>query len=159
MFPWSNKDFIKNEVLAKLGITQYQWKDDINGVPIVVASFTSRDMIKLGQLFVNDGQWNGEQLISKQYLANIDAGKNQPTEDWIPKEFLYNYFWYQTDMKVGGKTYKTKFAWGGGEQYILTFKQLDLVVVFTASSRQNESIKFTEERILPAFVNHHYTSR
>jgi len=157
--PVSAKHFIKNEVFGKLGITQYHWKDDINGTLASNTNLMSRDMIKVGQLFVNNGKWQGEQLISKAYLNNIDNGKNKPAEDWIPEKYFYNNFWYQTDMTVGGKTYKAKFAWGGGEQYILTFDELNLVAVFTASSRENETMQLTEEVILPAFVKEDYTAK
>jgi len=152
--PGSAKDFIKNEVLAKIDITRYGWKDDVNGLPIPeeTSSMTSRDMLKLGELVINKGKWKGEQLISEAFISKATSEVTKPTEDWIPDSFSYGYFWYQTDMKVGDKSYVAKFAWGGGEQYILTFEELDLVIVFTAHARENKTMQMTAERLLPVFV-------
>ncbi len=152
--PGSAKDFIKNEVLAKIGITHYDWKNDINGLPIPesTSNMTSRDMIKFGQLILNKGKWKGEQLISEAFITKATNGETKPTEEWIPDSFLYGYFWYQTEMKVDNKSYTARFAWGGGEQYILTVEQLDLVVVFTAHARENNTMQLMAENILPVFI-------
>ena len=152
--PGSAKDFIKNEVLAKIGITVYGWKDDVNGIPIaeVGSSLTSRDMLKVATLVKNNGKWQGEQIISAAYLAAATNKITKPTEDWIPDSFSYGYYWYQTDFKVADKSYDAKFAWGGGEQYILTFEELDLAVVFTAHAMENNAMQLTAERLLPAFI-------
>jgi len=152
--PESAKDFIKNEVLAKISIKNYDWMNDINGLPKGEqgSSFTSRDMIKFGQLLMSKGRWKDEQLISKAFIAQATNGKTKPTEDWIPDNYLYGYYWYQTEMKVGNKSYTVNFAWGAGEQYILTIEKLDMVITFTSNIRENATMQIVKERILPAFV-------
>jgi len=152
--PGSAKDFINNEVLAKIGITDYVWKNDANGLPVAETSsnVTSRDMLKLGSLVTNKGKWQGEQLISAAFLSKATSGITKPTEDWIPDSFSYGYFWYQTNIKINDKSYHAKFAWGGGEQYILTFEALDLIVVFTAHARENNTMQLVAQSILPAFL-------
>jgi len=152
--PGSAIDFIKNEVLAKIGITDYGWKNDINGLPVAEtsSSVTSRDMLKVGTLVINKGKWQGEQLISADFLSKATSAITKPTEDWIPDSFSYGYFWYQSDIQIKDKSYQAKFAWGGGEQYILTFEALDLTVVFTAHARENNTMKIIAKSILPAFI-------
>ncbi|PKG86222.1 hydrolase [Colwellia sp. 75C3] len=152
--PGSAKDFIKNEVLAKMNITDYGWKEDVNGllIPESTSHFTSRDMLKLGTLVLNKGKWQGEQLISAAFLSKATSNITKPTEDWISESFSYGYFWYQTELIVKGKSYHAKFAWGGGEQYIITFEALDLTVVFTAHARENNTMQVMAENILPAFI-------
>jgi CubicO group peptidase (beta-lactamase class C family) len=152
--PGSAENFIKNEVLAKIGITNYGWKHDINGSPTAESgsSMTSRDMLKLGSLILNKGKWQGEQLISADFLSKATSDVAKPTEDWIPDSFSYGYFWYKTELKVGNKSYDAKLAWGGGEQYILTFEELELNVVFTAHARENNTMQLVAENILPAFI-------
>jgi CubicO group peptidase (beta-lactamase class C family) len=152
--PGSVTDFINNEVLAKIGITDYRWNNDANGLPVaeVGSSLTSRDMLKLGTLVLNKGKWQGEQLISAAFLAKATSGITKPTADWIPDSFSYGYFWYQTDIKINDKSYHAKFAWGGGEQYILTFEALDLAIVFTAHAGENNTMQIMAESILPAFI-------
>ena len=98
--PGSAKDFIKNEFLNKLGINNYKWRNALSGLPIGDSgvSITSRDMLKLGALLINKGQWNGEQLLSADYLAKATSAITRPTEDWQPETFFYGYLWYQTDI-------------------------------------------------------------
>jgi CubicO group peptidase (beta-lactamase class C family) len=152
--PGSAKDFIKHEVLAKLGITDYSWKLDANGMPTPEsgASLTSRDMLKLGTLVLNKGKWQGKQLISADYLSKATSGITKPSEDWISDNFLYGYFWYETEIKINDKNYFAKFAWGAGEQYILTFEAIDLTIVFTAHAGENNTMQLVTESILPAFL-------
>jgi hypothetical protein len=64
----------------------------------------------------------------------------------------YGYFCYQTDMKVGDKSYDVKIAWGGGGQHIITLEELDLIVVITGHDREDTIFTQVSKIILPAFV-------
>lgn len=153
--PGSAKDFIKNELLEKIGINAYLWKNDLSGLPTADSgsSMTSRDMVKLGALVINKGQWNGEQLISAKYLANATSRMTKPTEDWHPDSFNYGYFWYQTDITVGDKSYDVKIAWGVGGNRIITVEGLDLTIVITGHDREDKTIMDqVSKTILPAFA-------
>lgn len=152
--PETAENFIKNELLAKLGITVYGWRKDISGLPVAESgsSMTSRDMLKLGVLVNNKGQWNGEQLISAEFLAKATSNITKPTESWIPDTFNYGYFWYQTDMAIGDKSYDVNLAWGAGGQRIIMVKDLDLVVVITGHDREDKIMTEVSKNILPVFV-------
>ncbi|MEO0903095.1 MAG: serine hydrolase, partial [Bacteroidota bacterium] len=65
--PGSAEDFIKTELLDKLGVTNYEWQTSPSGLPEAGwrTSMTSRDMVKWGILARNNGKWQGEQLISE----------------------------------------------------------------------------------------------
>lgn len=152
--PGTAQDFIKNELLDKMGITNYSWRTGVSGLPEAGwrVSMTSRDMVKWGILTINKGKWNGEQLISAKFLADATSRITKPTEDWIPDAFSYGYFWYQTDMTVRDKSYNAKFAWGGGGQYIIVVDELNLIVVITGHDREDKIITQVSKNILPAFV-------
>ena len=81
-----------------------------------MVSLTSRDMLKLGSVVLNEGMWDGEQFISSDYLEKATSGLVDPTQDWMPAEYRYGYFWYQTNILVAGNNYDVRFAWGGGGQ-------------------------------------------
>ncbi|WP_106794237.1 serine hydrolase [Aquimarina sp. Aq78] len=152
--PGTAQDFIKNELLDKMGITNYDWRTAVSGLPEAGwrVSMTSRDMVKWGTLVINKGKWNGEQLISAEFLANATSNLIKPTEDWQPDSYNYGYFFYQTNITVGDKNYDTTFAWGGGGQYIITVDELDLVVVITGHDREDTIFTQVSKIILPAFV-------
>lgn len=145
--PGSAEDFMKHEVLAKIGITNYGWEDNAEG-----SSIMERDMLKLGALVLNHGKWKEEQLISAEYLAKATSKITKPTEDWIPDTFFYGYFWYQANMPVGDQSYKVNFAWGGGGQYIITVDELDLIIVITGHDREDTIMTQVSKIIIPAFV-------
>ncbi len=152
--PGTAQDFIKTELLDKLGITNYKWTDHISGLPEAGwrVSLMSRDMIKLGNLVLNKGKLDGEQLISAAYLAKATSGIVKPTQDWMPKDYRYGYFWYQTPVKVGDKSYDTTFAWGGGGQRVIVVEALDLTIVISGHDGEDKIMTQISEIIIPAFV-------
>lgn len=153
--PGSAKDFIKNELLDKLGINNYDWRNDLSGLPSADSgvNLTSRDMLKLGALVINKGLWNGEQLLSEDYLAKAMSAITQPNEDWQPETFFYGYLWYQTNLSAGNKSYDVNIAWGAGGNRIIAVKALDLIIVITGHDREDATIfSQVSTSILPAFI-------
>lgn len=153
--PGTAQDFIKTEILDKLGITNYLWQDHISGLPEAGsrASMTSRDMLKLGGVVLNDGKWNGEQLVPEEYLAKATSGIIEPTQDWMPDDYRYGYFWYHTPLTIGDNIFEVTFAWGGGGQRVIAVEDLDLTIVITGHDGEDDKIMDQiSEHILPAFV-------
>ncbi len=152
--PGTAQDFIKKEILDKMDITNYSWDTHISGLPQAgwKVSMISRDMLKLGNVVLNNGKWDGEQLIPANYLDKATSGLVKPTQDWMPDTYRYGYFWYQTSMAVGNKSYDATFAWGGGGQYIIVVADLDLIVTITGHDAEDTILEQVSKTILPAFV-------
>ena len=148
--PGSARDFIKTEVLGKMGITSYVWQDDVSGLPKSAAgcSFRSRDMLKWGMLVINKGRWNGEQLIPEAF---VERATNRIYTN--PQNTSYGYFWWRADMQVGGKLYDCISGRGAGGQFILMLPELDLIIVITAHNKNmGNMLEAVPEKILPAFI-------
>ena len=145
--PGGAEQFIGNELLKPLNITQYQWEHGVSGQPKSAAgsAFLSRDMVKFGQLIMNKGKWQGQQLIPEDYLARATtAGPVNPK---------YGFFWWVEDFKVGDKTYHGIQGRGAGGQFIFMFPELDLIAVVTAHNKgMGSMLKTLPERIIPAFA-------
>ncbi|EDP70837.1 beta-lactamase [Flavobacteriales bacterium ALC-1] len=154
--PGTAEDFIKTELLDKLGITNYKWSNHMSGLPEAGwrASLMSRDMLKLGHLVLNKGKLNGEQLISEEFLAKATSGIVKPTQDWMPKDYRYGYFWYQTLVKVDDKSYNTTFSWGGGGQYAIVIEELDLTIVISGHDGEDKIMTQISEIVIPTFAKH-----
>lgn len=152
--PGGAREFIETEILDKLEITNYSWETHVSGLPQAgwMVSMTSRDMLKWGSVVLNDGKWRGEQLISADYLAKATTGIVKPTEDWMPENYRYGYFWYQADFTIGDETYDTTFAWGGGGQRVVVVDALDLVIAITGHDRDDTLMTAVANVILPAFA-------
>lgn len=152
--PGTAENFIKTELLDKLGITNFKWSNHVSGLPEGGwrASIMSRDMIKLGNLVLNKGKLNGKRLISEEYLAKANTGIVKPTQDWMPKDYRYGYFWYQTLIPVGNKSYNATFAWGGGGQRVIVIEELDLTIVISGHDGEDDKIMTqVSDVIVPAF--------
>jgi len=158
--PGTAEDFIKHELLGKMGITTYGWRTGLGGLPAAgwKSSLTSRAMMKFGALAMNKGKWNGEQLVPKVYITKATSRILYNGDDDIfggGKDVSnqgYGYFWWNGDLKVGDKSYFSTSAQGGGGQFIILIEELDLVVVVTSHVRHPSTLQTTAERILPAFI-------
>ena len=71
-------EYAKVNLFDKLGITAYWWRDNATGgqdngnyITYSGLDMTSRDFIKIGQLLLNDGLWEGEQILSASYVQQI----------------------------------------------------------------------------------------
>ncbi len=144
--PGGAEVFIKNELLGRMGITQYHWEPAISGLPKASAgsSICSRDMLKFGQLILNKGKWKGDQLIPEAYLVRA-ATPSQINEH-------YGFFWWVDDLNIGGQTYHAIEGRGAGGQFIFMFPELDLIAVLTSHNKgMGDTLKTLPQRIIPAF--------
>ena len=151
-------DFMKKYLLEPLGIENTQWSQFPGGVWDGSGSFhmTPRDMIKLGSVYLNDGLWNGERIISADwvkkssipYANNIDI--NIPGEDSGKNE--YGYTWWISEFHHSDEIITMFRAGGWGGQEIMVFPELDMLVVFTGGNyaRTTHLFKILEKYILSA---------
>jgi CubicO group peptidase (beta-lactamase class C family) len=98
--------------------------------------FSTRDMAKIGQLMLNEGAWNGQQLIPKEWIQKITStvtpvdtiskrnGKNSTSS----LQMSYGYMWWLI-KRLEGKDYKGAYtATGFGGQFITVFPKQKIVV-------------------------------
>lgn len=159
--PGTAKDFIKAELLDKLGISNYRWRTAPSGLPESGwrTSMTARDMLKWGTLANNKGEWNGKRLVPEAFIAQAMSRTLYTGDDDVygggkdVSKQGYGYYWWSADLKYDNKSYFSCSAQGGGGQYILRIEELDLMVVVTAHNNDNSTLQLATEKILPAFIN------
>lgn len=91
-----------------------------------------RDMIKLGQLALQKGLWNGRQLVSTAWME--ESMRQHTRFDSLAKRNGYGYLWWRSVEYVNGNSYEMIFANGNGGQYILIVPALEIVAVFTGEN-------------------------
>jgi CubicO group peptidase (beta-lactamase class C family) len=116
--PWADR-----QLFDKLGITNYRWDLQPDGVPegSALLYLRPRDMLKLGVLYLQQGQWQGEQLLPTGWVQQMTSRQASSTAG----DYGY-YFWLR---QSDGVAYYT--AEGDGGQYIAVFPDLEMVVVMT----------------------------
>jgi len=95
--------------------------------------FSTRDLIKFGQLMLNRGNWNGQQLFDAEWIDTLVA-THTPREDMNPEKvrngpFGYGYMWWVFDAASNGPEYKGAYAARGHfGNYIVVLPALDMVI-------------------------------
>jgi CubicO group peptidase (beta-lactamase class C family) len=62
--------FIGDEIFSPMGITDFGWSPDKAGNPHGMAGLqiTAIDLAKIGQLVLDEGQWRGRQILSREWI-------------------------------------------------------------------------------------------
>jgi CubicO group peptidase (beta-lactamase class C family) len=91
---------------------------------------TARDMAKFGLLYLNDGDWEGNQIIPSDWVHDSLRTYSEDAWDNIGRfrDIGYGYQWWSA--QAGDQ--HVNFAWGHGGQLIVLVDELDMVVVTTA---------------------------
>ena len=121
-----------NEKLFKpLGITEYKWQFTPQKVANTAGSVQLRslDYAKYGQLYKNQGIWNGKQILSKEWITN--SFSHQMT---ISENEYYGYLFWNKTYNVNGVNYEVYYSSGNGGNRIIIFKDFPIVVVITSTA-------------------------
>ena len=143
--------FAQSNLFLPMRINQVEWSRSANQIYQTGGglSLRPRDMLKFGLLFLNNGKWKNQQLISEEWV-------NQSTKQQGPNQ-SYGYQWWLRDYRIKGRTHKTFLAAGRGGQFIFVIRDLNLVVVFTAGNDNGLASSQTHEImanfIIPSVTN------
>ena len=108
------------------------WRKDQDGYNWAAGEIhvSARDAAKFGLLFLNDGQFEGNQIISADWVRDSLQTYSKDAYDNIGefRDIGYGYQWWSAE--VGD--HQVNFAWGHGGQLIVLLDDLNMVVVVTA---------------------------
>lgn len=119
------------------------WVADPSGVNTAGwgITLTARDMANLGQLMLQDGKWNGKQLVSKAWIRESTREHSR----WEAMNLPYGYLWWIIDDE------QTFAAMGDGGNTIYINKKKNLVVAIASHLVYNakDRIALIKEHIEP----------
>jgi CubicO group peptidase (beta-lactamase class C family) len=123
--------FAKEHLFEPMGISQYKW----NFRPSDAASdvfhqlyLCPRDILKFGMLFLNNGQWNGKQVVPPGWVRESLSKQSEVNNG------DYGYLWWLRSLDVAGQKYEGCVARGNGGQRIFLFPKYNLLAVITGGS-------------------------
>jgi CubicO group peptidase (beta-lactamase class C family) len=156
------KSFAQENLFNPIGAKIGHWNRDKDGYYISCGDIylTARDAAKFGLLYLNDGEYLGDQVISTDWVG--DSLKAY-TENAFFKykvgrhltDIGYGYQWWSA--KIGD--HQVNLAWGHGGQLIVLLDKYDLVIVTTADpfheQHEGESWKHEEAiiNLIAEFIN------
>jgi CubicO group peptidase (beta-lactamase class C family) len=125
--------FAEKYLFDPLNITQYRWIKDSTGFCHAGGGLFLKpeDMVKIGILLLNKGKWDGETIVSEDWLSK----SCKPYFLTTFSEHSYGYFWWINEMKVSDSTTtKVISAQGAGGQYMYILPEYNLIVAFTENN-------------------------
>jgi CubicO group peptidase (beta-lactamase class C family) len=142
-------DFARDKLFSPLGITQIEWQFQPLGSAMTGGGLNlrSRDLLKLGQLYLNGGSWASNQVISADWVARSispHANAREGTD--------YGYLlWLQT-FKTGGRTFNSFGMYGSGGNKVYVFPKQSLVVVVTTTNFRVRGAGELTDQLLTEYI-------
>ena len=142
----SPKEFAANNLFPYIGIEDPLWYEGYLGINdgSISLFLTLREMVKLGQLYLQDGYSGDEQILSSEWIDRATSYKVSTGYPGIPG---YGYLWW---LPGNDDSY---VAIGFGGQYILVIPELDLVIGTHSTDWGPANISQHQEILLSAIYN------
>jgi CubicO group peptidase (beta-lactamase class C family) len=151
-------EYARSALFAPLGLDAAQWATGRDGEPRAASglSMVPRDLARIGQLVLQDGAWQGRQVVPSAWLEA--SFRPAVTIDEFRK---YGYHWYLGELNADRPVASRRQRWiggiGYGDQRLFVFPDLALVVVITAGNYDRTDqgvvpINLIRQVILPSII-------
>ena len=139
------KRLIDERIFSKIGLDDYiAWEDSAgNTLTYCCLDMSARDYSRFGLLFSRDGNWNGEKIISKDYVdesLKLYWGST-PSMGWPHSDTRgYSLQWWISKYDDQAKIYNTSGKFG---QFVFIDKERD--IIFTRITKYYPTIGEVQE--------------
>ncbi|WP_373395843.1 serine hydrolase [Algoriphagus halophilus] len=118
-------EYAEKHLFTPLGIENYHWKKTPSGYTDTEGGLylEAQDLAKIGFLMLRDGKWEGQQIISSEWVK-----KSVTKQVYFDKEKGYGYQWWRDDQD-GIEIWACH---GFGNQYLLVFPEYKTIAVVNA---------------------------
>lgn len=149
----SLEKYAEKNFFSKLGITNYKWQKTPTGIPMTGGglALNSKDLLKIGQLYLDNGRYKDEQIISKDWVEKSTT----PKTSMGIQDIEYGYLFWLSKFGDEDAFYMT----GTGGNKVVVIPNLQLVAVLTSTNfrggmkSHNNTKEILEKRIIPSFKN------
>ena len=124
-------DFAEAVLFKPLGIGPVKWGYQPLGTAMTGGGLQlrSRDLLKLGRLYLGGGRWQGRQVISEGWVHRSLSPHANAREDTD-----YGYLWWLQTFHVGGRNIRTYGMYGTGGNKVYVLPDQGIVVVVTTTN-------------------------
>jgi CubicO group peptidase (beta-lactamase class C family) len=141
--------YAREKLFQPLGITNVEWVYSPLNVPQTGGGLrlASRDLLKVAQLYLNGGEWQGKRIVSEAWVHRSTEPHAQ-----IDETTEYGYLWWLKSFKSGEKSYPAFFMSGNGGNKVVVIPALDMAVVITSTNYNAHGMHEQTEKILTDYV-------
>jgi CubicO group peptidase (beta-lactamase class C family) len=141
--------YADKNLFRPLNITKYKWQFTPQKVANTAGSLqlSSLDYAKFGQLYKNQGTWNGKQILSQEWIV-----KSLSHQMIISENEFYGYLFFNKTYKVNGLDYEVYYSNGNGGNRIFIFKDKPIVIVITATAYNTPYGEKQVEKIMQEYL-------
>ncbi len=149
-------EYTEKAIFTPLDIKESQWLYNEMGITQGGGGLRikPKDLIKIGQLVLNKGIWNGKQILPKKW---IEKSLQSYSVSMPEMNATYGITWWRFPFDVNGKKVDAFAAAGNGGNYMFVVPELNATAVITATAyntrymhQQTHAIFSTA--ILPALI-------
>ncbi len=150
-------DYAITNLFNPLGIENVAWRNIgagyYNGGSDLM--LTARDLVKIGELYLNNGSYNGDQIVSSDWVNRSISSKISTGRNFYGSE--YGYLWWLENIQ-GEECF---YAMGYGGQFLFIFPDMELIIVATSNSSTSGNAAdqqwlrvydFIADQVLSAFI-------
>ncbi len=132
-----------------LGFGEVDWLEDSSGYNIGGAELylTPRDMAKFGFLYLNNGWWDGVQIVPSEWVELTTTAQDEEI-------YYYGYQWWRGEHEFFGE-YEAFVALGYGGATIFVHPELDLIVVTQSSYFVDVDTADGQERMMYELIGNY----
>ena len=141
--------YASEKLFQRLGITNVEWVYSPMNVPQTGGGLrlTSRDLLKVAQLYLNGGEWQDKRIVSEKWVHSSTKPHAR-----IDETTEYGYLWWLKSFKSGQKSYPAFFMSGNGGNKVVAIPALDMAVVITSTNYNTHGMHEQTQKILTDYV-------
>ncbi len=143
----SQKELFEDYLVEPMGLGEYTWDIDPQGnfAGGKGLQMAPKALLKLGELILNQGSYNGKQIISKSYLSESTKAQSRGHIYYG----TYGYQWWLKNWEQGPTKPKGEFniicGIGFGGQFLFVVPEWELIVVFTGKLIGAENFEYPQQ--------------
>jgi CubicO group peptidase (beta-lactamase class C family) len=105
-----------------------------------------RDLLKLAQMMLDGGVWNGHRIVSRDFAARAGSSLHDL------RGIQYGYLWWNIEYPYKQRTLRALFAAGNGGQLAMAIPELDLVIAICAGNYSDRTGVVVQQELVPRYV-------
>lgn len=137
-FGMNLKDYINEKIFKKLNIKDFKWDNYGKYCPASTGLYLKHsDFHKIGQLLLNNGKYNGEQIIPENWIKEMSSMQLETPTAYKPERVL-------PKLGIGYYTFISRdnyiFRDGSNGQYIIINKDKRILITIMSSEKDMKNV-------------------